>query len=181
MPVREKVRSDQAAHPRTETPMAKRARKYWLMKSEPDVFGIEDLKKVASEPWDGVRNYQARNYMRVMQEGDLVLFYHSNSKPSGVAGIARIAGEARPDPTQFDKKSKYHDAKSKQEEPRWDLVDVEFVEAFDEVVSLAAMKEDKKLEGMLVVRKGMCLSVMSVDKVHFKRLLKLGGAALKVF
>ena len=151
-------------------------RKYWLMKSEPDVFSIEDLEKKKSEGWDGVRNYQARNFMREMREGDLVLFYHSNAKPSGVAGVATIVGEARPDPTQFDPKSDYYDAGSTREEPRWDLVEVGFVEKFEDVIPLETLKADAKLEGMLVTRKGSRLSVTPVEKAHFERVLKLAGS-----
>jgi predicted RNA-binding protein with PUA-like domain len=155
-------------------------RKYWLMKSEPDVFSIEDLEKKKSEGWDGVRNYQARNFMREMREGDLVLFYHSNAKPSGVAGIATIVGEARPDPTQFDPKSDYYDAGATREEPRWDLVEVGFVERFEDVIPLETLKADAKLEGMLVTRKGSRLSVTPVEKPHFERVLKLAGAKTRV-
>jgi predicted RNA-binding protein with PUA-like domain len=151
-------------------------RKYWLMKSEPDVFSIEDLEKKKSEGWDGVRNYQARNFMREMREGDLVLFYHSNAKPSGVAGVATIVGEARPDPTQFDPKSDYYDAGATREEPRWDLVEVGFVEKFEDVIPLETLKADAKLEGMLVTRKGSRLSVTPVEKAHFERVLKLAGS-----
>ena len=151
-------------------------RKYWLMKSEPDVFSIEALEKKKSEGWDGVRNYQARNFMREMREGDLVLFYHSNAKPSGVAGVATIVGEARPDPTQFDPKSDYYDAGATREEPRWDLVEVGFVEKFEDVIPLETLKADAKLEGMLVTRKGSRLSVTPVEKAHFERVLKLAGS-----
>jgi predicted RNA-binding protein with PUA-like domain len=151
-------------------------RKYWLMKSEPDVFSIEDLEKKKSEGWDGVRNYQARNFMREMREGDLVLFYHSNAKPSGVAGVATIVGEARPDPTQFDPKSDYYDAGATRDEPRWDLVEVGFVERFEDVIPLETLKADAKLEGMLVTRKGSRLSVTPVEKAHFERVLKLAGS-----
>ena len=150
------------------------------MKSEPNVFSIDDLKRDGPEGWDGVRNYQARNYMREMKKGDLVLFYHSNAKPSGVAGVARISGEARPDPTQFDPKSKYFDGKSKKEEPRWSLVDVEFVEKFAETLDLKLMKADPKLHGMYVTRKGMRFSVTPVEKPHFKHVLKLSKAKTKV-
>lgn len=154
-------------------------RNYWLMKSEPDVFSIEDLEKKKTEGWDGVRNYQARNFMRQMREGDLVLFYHSNAKPSGVAGVATIVGEVRPDPTQFDPKSDYYDEKSSREEPRWDLVEVGFVERFADVIPLETLKADAKLEGMLVTRKGSRLSVTPVEKTHFERVLKLAGSKTK--
>lgn len=163
--------------------MAKRAREYWLMKTEPSTYGIDDLQRDGSEPWDGVRNYQARNHMRSMAVGDLVLFYHSNAKPAGVVGVARVCRESYPDPTQFDPKSKYFDPKSDEQEPRWSLVDVEFVEKLADVLTLADLKEaaeDGPLEGMLVARRGMRLSVQPVDKVHFKAVLKMAGAKTKV-
>lgn len=160
--------------------MAKRARHYWLMKSEPDAFSIDDLQNTESEPWDGVRNYQARNFMREMRPGDLMLFYHSNAKPSGVAGIGRIVSEPYADPTQFDPDSKYYDPKATKDEPRWQLVDVEFVEKLDEVLDLKSMKEDPGLAEMLVTRKGSRLSITPVDKKHFKRVLKLAKATTKV-
>ncbi|MGB5192228.1 MAG: EVE domain-containing protein [Polyangiales bacterium] len=160
--------------------MAKRGMKLWLMKSEPDVYSIDDLARDGTESWEGVRNYQARNFMREMAEGDLVLFYHSNAKPPGVAGVCRIRCEAYPDDTQFDEKSQYYDAKSKKEDPRWSMVDVEFVEKFDEEISLQAMKDDRALEGMRVTQKGSRLSVQPVDKKHFKRVLKMAKAKTKV-
>jgi predicted RNA-binding protein with PUA-like domain len=160
--------------------MPKRARKLWLMKSEPDVYSIDDLQRDGSECWEGVRNYQARNFMRDMAEGDLAIFYHSNAKPPGAAGICRICREAYPDPTQFDRKSNYHDPKSKKEDPRWSMVDVEFVEKFDELVPLQAMKDDPALEGMRVTSKGSRLSVQPVDAKHFKHVLKLAKAKTKL-
>lgn len=150
------------------------------MKSEPSTYSIEDLERDGSEPWDGVRNYQARNFMREMAEGDFVIFYHSNAKPPGAAGVARISRSAYPDPTQFDAKSKYHDPKSKKEDPRWSLVDVAFVEKFDEVVPLQTLKDDAALDGMVVTQKGSRLSVQPVEKKHFKRVLKLGGAKTRL-
>jgi len=160
--------------------MPKRAMKLWLMKSEPDVYSIDDLERDGSECWEGVRNYQARNFMREMTEGDLAIFYHSNAKPPGAAGVCRICREAYPDPTQFDRKSKYHDPKSKKEDPRWSMVDVEFVERFAEPVSLQALKDNPALEGMRVTQKGSRLSVQPVEKRHFKRVLKMAGAKTKV-
>jgi predicted RNA-binding protein with PUA-like domain len=163
-----------------------RRRRYWLMKSEPDVFSIDDLEHRKREPWDGVRNYQARNFMRdEMAVGDLVLFYHSNATPPGVAGVARIACAAYPDPSAFDPDSKYYDPKSDPDEPRWWLVDVEFVEKFAEVVSLDALKaaaktENDPLDGMLVVRRGQRLSVQPVDKAHFIAVLRMAGAKTRV-
>jgi len=160
--------------------MPKRAMKFWLMKTEPDVYSIDDLERDGTEPWEGVRNYQARNSMREMAEGDLVIFYHSNAKPPGAAGVCRVSREAYPDDTQFDKNSKYHDPKSKKEDPRWSLVEVAFVEKFAEPISLQALKDDHALEGMLVTQKGSRLSVQPVEKKHFKRVLKMAGATTKV-
>ena len=160
--------------------MARRARKYWLMKSEPDVYSIDDLERDGQAEWEGVRNYQARNYMREMRRGDLVLFYHSNAKPSGVVGVAEVVGQARPDPHQFDPDSPYYDPKSRPEEPRWDLVDVGFVEKFASPVSLAALKAESALADMPVVRKGSRLSVTPVEKAQFRHVLKMAGARTKV-
>lgn len=160
--------------------MPKRATKYWLMKSEPGTYSIDDLERDGTEPWDGVRNYQARNFMRDMVEGDLVIFYHSSAQPTGAVGVGRICREAYPDDTQFNKKSKFYDAKSKKDDPRWSLVDVEFVEKFGETVSLQALKDDSALEGMRVTQKGSRLSVQPVEKGHFKRVLRMAGAKTKV-
>jgi len=150
------------------------AKKYWLMKSEPDVYSIDDLARDGSTSWEGVRNYKARNNMRAMKAGDGVLFYHSNAKPPAVAGIARVCKEAYPDPFQFDRKSRYFDAKSDPDDPRWDLVDVEFVAKLDEPVPLPDIKADDKLAGMELVRYGR-LSVQSVSKAEFDRVKKKGG------
>jgi predicted RNA-binding protein with PUA-like domain len=149
----------------------------WLMKSEPDVFSISDLEKAGTTGWEGVRNYQARNFMRdEMKEGELVLFYHSNAEPSGVAGVAKIHGSPIPDPTQFDKKSDYYDATSPKDEPRWMMAHVRFVERFAKVVPLEVLKADKTLEGMPLLAKGQRLSVQPVTPAHFARVLKLAGA-----
>jgi predicted RNA-binding protein with PUA-like domain len=160
--------------------MAKRDVKYWLMKSEPDSYSIDDLERDGREPWDGIRNYQARNFMREMAVGDLVIFYHSSAKPPGAAGIARICSEAHPDPTQFDKKSKHYDPKSDKDDPRWSLVDLEFVEKFEEEIPLRALKDDPALQGMRVTQKGSRLSVQPVEKKHFKLVLKMAGAKTKL-
>ena len=160
--------------------MPKRPVKYWLMKSEPDVYSIDHLARDGTESWEGVRNYQARNFMREMAVGDLALFYHSNAKPPGVAGICKIARSAYPDDTQFNKKSKYYDAKSKKEDPRWSMVDVTFVEKFSDEVSLQALKDDPALEAMRVIQKGSRLSAQPVDKAHFKRVLAMARAKTKV-
>ena len=149
--------------------------RYWLMKSEPDEFSIQDLERVGTEPWTGVRNYQARNFMRDgMKVGDRILFYHSNTKVPGVAGIAEVASRAYPDPTQFDATSDYHDPKATQEEPRWMMVDVRFVERFDEVVSLESIKAiADELDEFALVRRGNRLSVMPVAARHYQRILAL--------
>jgi predicted RNA-binding protein with PUA-like domain len=139
------------------------------MKSEPDVFGIDDLERKGSEHWDGVRNYQARNFMRdEMKVGDEVLFYHSNANPPGVAGIAKVASESYPDHTALDPDSEYHDPESSQSEPRWYMVDVEFVEKFPALVPLDLLKETEGLEDMLVIKKGMRLSIQPVTASQFK-------------
>lgn len=163
--------------------MARRKRHYWLMKSEPEVYSIDDLERDGTAEWEGVRSYQARNFMRdELAVGDLVLFYHSNAKPPGVAGVARVASAAYPDHHAFDPASKYHDPGSDPDAPRWWMVDVEFVEAFDELVSLDTLKAEGRgpLAGMLVIRRGQRLSIQPVDKAHFRRVLRLAGAKTRV-
>lgn len=150
------------------------AKKYWLMKSEPDVYSIDDLKRDGSTFWDGVRNYKARNNMRSMGVGDEVLYYHSNANPPGIVGIARVCREAYPDPTQFDRKSKYHDEKSDPSDPRWSLVDVEYVAHLPNPVGLDDVKNDPALSDMELVRYGR-LSVQSVTKAEFDRVKRMGG------
>ena len=144
------------------------------MKSEPDVFSIDDLHKKKREPWSGVRNYQARNFMRDMKLGDQILFYHSNANEIGVVGVMEVVSSPYPDATQFDKKSEYFDPKATQENPRWQLVDVGFKEKFPRIVYLEEMKKDPKLEGLILLQKGTRLSVIPVDAAHFKHILKLG-------
>lgn len=153
---------------------------FWLMKTEPDVYSIDDLASKGRGSWDGVRSFQARNHMRAMRVGDLVLFYHSSTEPPGVAGIARVCREAYPDHTQFDPKHDHYDPKSKRAEPRWDMVDVELVEKLPQFVTLAEIKADPALAAMLVVRRGMRLSVQPVERAHFAHVLKLGRARTKV-
>lgn len=150
---------------------------YWLMKSEPDAFSIDTLAKLGRSPWDGVRSYQARNHMQAMRVGDLALFYHSSTEDRGVVGLARVVREAYPDHTQFDPKSQYYDKGSKPEAPRWFMVDVEFVEKFPKLVSLEELKADAQLTDMLVVRRGMRLSVQPVEAKHMRRILKRAAAA----
>ncbi len=150
------------------------AQSYWLMKSEPDVFSIEDLKAKKREVWDGVRNYQARNFMRDdMKVGDYVLFYHSNAKPPGAAGVAKISKTKVVDPTQFDKKSEYYDPKSNPDDPRWICVEVEFSEMFNEVVALSELRDQKKLKDMLLLKRGQRLSIQPLKKLEFDTVCKL--------
>ena len=151
------------------------ARRYWLMKSEPEVYSIDDLKKDRSTGWDGVRNYQARNFLRdEIKIDDRVLFYHSNGKPPGVAGVARVCGGGEPDPTAFNPKSDYYDPQSSKDKPRWFLVDVEFVEKFSQLVSLDLLKETAGLKEMEVIRRGSRLSVQPVTRAQFDIVVSLG-------
>ena len=145
------------------------------MKSEPDVYSIDTLKKEKKSLWDGIRNYQARNFMiNDMEVGDQVLFYHSNAKPPGVAGLAVVSKEAQVDPTQFDKKSKYFDAKSSKENPRWKCVEVKYKKKFKSYISLDQIRETKSLTDMMVIKKGARLSIQPVTKKEFETLCKLG-------
>jgi len=147
---------------------------HWLMKSEPDAFSIDDLKRRKQEPWDGVRNYQARNFMRDgMRPGDKVFFYHSNCAVPGIVGIAEVATDAYPDPSQFDPKSRYFDPASSRDKPRWMLVDVKFVKKLKRTISLDEMKNDPALDGMPLLRKGNRLSVMPVEAAHWEHILTL--------
>jgi predicted RNA-binding protein with PUA-like domain len=150
-------------------------RKYWLMKSEPEDFSIDDLQRVGIEPWTGVRNYQARNFMRQMQPGDGVLFYHSSTEVPGIYGVAEVAGTPYPDPTQFQKKSKYFDEKSTQEQPRWDLVDVKFVRKLRRGIPLDEIRThaDRLGEDFALIRRGTRLSVLPVTAAQWKLLLSL--------
>ena len=153
------------------------AKKYWLMKSEPEVYSIDDLKKDGGTHWDGVRNYQARNFMRdEMKAGDGVLFYHSNASPPGVVGIARVAKEGYPDHTAFDPDDRHYDPKSSPGNPRWFMVDVEFVKRFDRLVPLAELRETPGLEEMAVNKRSR-LSVQPVRPEEFEIVRKLGGKA----
>jgi predicted RNA-binding protein with PUA-like domain len=157
------------------------AKRYWLMKSEPYLYGIDDLERDGDASWDGVRNFQARNMMRdQMQIGDRVLFYHSNADPPGVAGTAEISRRAYADLTALDPESDYHDPKATEEDPRWLQVDVRFVEKFDRVVPLATLRETAGLEDMLVIRRGMRLSIQPLTRDQFWIVTRIGrrlGAA----
>ena len=145
------------------------------MKVEPSTYSIDDLKRDKKTCWDGVRNYQARNFMRdQMKVGDGVLFYHSNAEPSGVAGIASICREAYPDFTAWDSKDKHYDPKSVRENPTWVMVDVAFVEKFKHFISLEEIKANPQLQGILVARRGSRLSVQPVESHHFEIICKMG-------
>jgi predicted RNA-binding protein with PUA-like domain len=152
---------------------------YWLIKSEGACYSIDDLKKDKKTPWTGVRNYQARNFMmRDMAMGDGVLFYHSigsTTEPAGVYGIARVASKVKIDETQYDKKDMHYDAKATKEKPIWYCVDMAYVKKYKNVVTLAEMKIDPKLEGMMVRATGSRLSIQPVSEKHFKYVEKLGG------
>ena len=151
-------------------------KRYWMMKSEPDAFGIDDLERVGTEPWNGVRNYQARNFMRDgMRVGDGVMIYHSNTKVPGIAGLAKVASAAYPDDTQFDVNSKYHDEKATRENPRWFLVDVAFERKLKRVIPLEEIKRhtDALGEGFALTSKGSRLSVFPVTAAQWKLLLSL--------
>ncbi|MEZ5467614.1 MAG: EVE domain-containing protein [Lysobacterales bacterium] len=146
---------------------------YWLMKSEPDVFSIDDLKRKKREAWDGVRNYQARNYLRSMAVGDEVLFYHSSCAVPGAVGIARIRKAAFPDPTQFDPASDYFDAGSKPEDPRWSAVEVEFQRKFKQPLPLEMLKTLPELADLALVKRGNRLSVMPVSENEWQAITAL--------
>ena len=148
---------------------------YWLAKSEPDTYSIDDLKRDKKTIWEGVRNYQARNFLREMKVGDLVLFYHSNAKPPGVIGIAEVCRNAEIDPTQFDKKSDYFDPKATAEKPRWFCPQVKFKQKFSELISLDSLKNNKALQDLPLVQKGSRLSVMPIQKNHFETILNLAS------
>jgi predicted RNA-binding protein with PUA-like domain len=149
---------------------------YWLMKSEPEVYSIDDLERDGKTDWTQVRNFKARNYMREMKVGDGVLFYHSNADPSGVAGVAEVCREAYPDRTQFDAKSDYFEPKATKEKPYWYCPDVRFVAKLARLVPLEELKASDKLDGMLLTSgKASRLSVQPVEKKHFDAIVKMGS------
>lgn len=150
---------------------------YWLFKSEPDAFSIDDLyaMKGKKDHWDGIRNYQARNLMRdEMKKGDMGFFYHSSCKVPGIVGVVEVVKEAYPDHTAWDPKSSYYDPKSSEENPRWCMVDVKFRQKYDEVISLERLRTVKRLEGMVLLQKGSRLSIQPVTKAHWNVITKLG-------
>lgn len=154
-------------------------KRYWLFKSEPEVFGIDDLILAENQAtaWDGVRNYQARNFLRDdVQVGDEVLFYHSRNAPIGVAGVALVTRAAFADPLQFDESSKYHDEKATPEEPRWYAVEITFQQKFEEVVTLKELKAHPDLTEMLVTKRGQRLSIQPVQPEEFRIVVELGRA-----
>jgi predicted RNA-binding protein with PUA-like domain len=148
---------------------------YWLLKSEPSVFGIDDLAKRAGkrDSWTGVRNFQARNFLRAMKRGDLAFFYHSSAKDTGIAGIVEVVREAYPDPTALEPKNEYFDPKSTSENPLWYTVDVKLERKLHRLISLSELKEQSALGGMRLLRRGNRLSVMPVEKQHWDAILKL--------
>ncbi len=152
---------------------------YWLFKSEPSAFGIADLARAPRQtaPWDGVRNYQARNYLRdSVKVGDLVLFYHSREAPLGIFGTMRVVRGGYPDPSQFDPRSKYHDEKSPRETPRWVMVDVRLIQAFAAPVTRDQLQADSETRGMLVLKRGMRLSIQPVTEREWRAVHRLAGA-----
>lgn len=148
---------------------------YWLLKSEPSVFSIDDLQNVGSTIWDGIRNYQARNYLRTAQIGDLAFFYHSSNELTGIAGLCTITETDVVDPTQFDPTSDYYDEKSTPDTPRWQTVKVQFVEKFARILTLEELKARFTPEELVVVRKGYRLSVMPVSGEAAARLMSMVG------
>jgi predicted RNA-binding protein with PUA-like domain len=147
---------------------------FFLVKSEPDVYSIEDLERDGRTSWEGVRNFQARNLLREMKAGDGVLFHHSSADPPGVAGVATVARAAQPDPTARDRKSEYFDPRASDEDPRWYTVELAFEERFPRLVPLEELKGEKALAGMELLRRGSRLSVQPVTKGQFEHVRKLG-------
>lgn len=147
---------------------------YWLMKSEPDTFSIDDLERVGTEPWDGIRNYQVRNMIRDrMKPGDQAFFYHSNTKVPGIVGLMEIVTEGYPDDTAYDPDAKYYDPKDSPENPRWYRVDVRYIRHLNRTISLTEMRDDPQLADMPLVRKGNRLSIMPLSKAQWQYVLSL--------
>lgn len=148
---------------------------YWLMKSELDVYNLDHLKADGTEPWDGIRNYEARNMMRdQMKPGDLILYYHSNCKPPHIAGVARVASDPYPDPTQFDASNHYFDPKSDPNNPRWILVDISYVTTFKETIGRDVLQEDPLLQEMVIFKRNR-LSITPVTQQEFERICEIAG------
>lgn len=152
--------------------------RYWLMKSEPEAYSIDDLKRDKKIAWEGVRNYQARNFMRdEMEIGDKVIFYHSSCTPPGAVGEGRVCSAPYPDKSQFDKQSDYFDPKATPEKPIWQLVDICHVSTFKRMVTLHEMRRESALKDMLLLQPGARLSVMPLEKKHYEKILKLSTVA----
>jgi predicted RNA-binding protein with PUA-like domain len=151
---------------------------WWLMKSEPDVYGIHHLEQEGCTLWDGIRNYQARNFMRTMQPGELAFFYHSNAKPPGIVGLMEVLETGLTDPSQFDPASKYHDPASKPEDPRWDCVRMGYRRTFGRMLSLDDLREQFDPETMPVLRRGNRLSILPITDDSAERILSLLGESL---
>jgi predicted RNA-binding protein with PUA-like domain len=149
----------------------------WLLKTEPDTFSIDDLKRLGRSPWDGVRNFSARNRLREMLVGELALVYHSSTKPTAVVGLCRVCREAYPDPSQHDPKSKYFDEKSDPSSPRWSMVDVEYVSHFPRAVTLEEIKQEPALREMVLVKRAR-LSVQPVTRAELEKVVAMGGGVL---
>ena len=149
--------------------------RHWLFKTEPDTFSIDDLERVGREEWSGVRSFQARNIMREMKVGDLGFFYHSSTKPPGIAGICRVVAEAHPDSSQFDPKSEYYDRTSKPQEPRWWCVDVAFVSRLPRYVPIDELRTIPELAFMQLLRRGQRLSVQPVTPHEWDTILGLAS------
>lgn len=151
--------------------------RYWLLKTEPDCYSLEDLKKDKKTFLSGIRNYQARNFLRdEMKKGDLCLFYHSSADPAGAAGVCEVANDGYPDPTQFDTKDDHYDADSSMDNPRWFAVDVKYDSTFSHLVSIGDMRKNPKLKYMKLLDKGSRLSVLPVSKAEFDEVLNMGKA-----
>lgn len=146
---------------------------YWLMKSEPDVYGIHHLEQEGTTLWDGIRNYQARNFMRKMQIGDRAFFYHSNTKPPGIVGLMEVIETAVIDPTQFDSTSRYHDPGSNPEAPRWDCVRLRYGRTFNNPLSLDQLKQTFSPDQLGVVKRGNRLSILPVSEICAEKLLSM--------
>lgn len=160
----------------TLAPVSERQRQYWLMKSEPSAYSLDDLEREGRTHWDGVRNFKARNLMKSMAVGDGVLFYHSNQKPPGIAGTARVCRTAYPDHTQFDPDSKYFDPRATRDKPWWYMVDVEFVSRFPSEIPLPLLRTLPEIEGMALLRRGQRLSVQPVTEAEWDFLVHLGAS-----
>lgn len=149
--------------------------RHWLLKSEPDAFSIDDLKRLKRDAWTGVRNYQARNFMRAMEVGDLAFFYHSSCEPPGIAGLAKVVAKAHADATQFDRRSPYFDPKATEARPVWECVDVAFVRKFGRLIPLETLRATLALKDMALLRRGSRLSVQPVTAAEAAAIMRLAG------